>query len=152
MLSPGIYFAGPKKAYNLSEAEERVLEPAFITSKYGWRYKHAIVHGFRFDIPPKSLKKALSCNSVFTTSEGGLYFLDTILLIQHKGFFLCRKLPIKEHMGTDLDSFAIKVGAIGRRVMAVPVDNVLGYKYHVTLNHAGDINFVSKLPNTREVE
>jgi len=152
MLAPGIFFAGPKKAYSLSEAEQRVLQPANITSKYGWRYKHTIINGFRFDMPPKILKKALSCNSVFTTTEGGLFFLDTILLIQHQGFLLCRKIPIKEHMGTDLDSFVIKTGTIGKRVIAVSVCNVLGFKYHVTLNHAGEMIFVSKLPNTREIE
>lgn len=152
LISPGIRFAGPKKPYSLNNEELRVLQPYNITSRIGWSYKHTIINGYRFDKPPKNLQKALACNSVFTTSDGGLYFLDVILLIEHKGFILCRKIPPRDHFSTRLDAFVVKAGPLGRRVIAVPVANILGYKYHIFLNHAGDINFVSKLPNTREVE
>jgi len=152
MLSPGIYFAGPKKVYALDEEEERRLQAHGITSKFGWAYRHAIIHGFRFDIPPKILSESLSCNSVFTTTNGGLFFLHTILLIEHRGFLLASKLPSLVNMNPDLDAFSIKVGPMGRRIKAIPVDCVLGYKYHIMLNDSGEISFACKIPNTREVE
>jgi len=152
MLAPNIYFAGPKKAYALNLDEQKLLCAAGISSKFGWAYKHTIIKGFKFDIAPRKLADTLSCNCIFTTKQGGLYFLETVLLIEHKGFLICKQISKLQHMGPDFDDFVIKVGAVGKRLKAVAVENVLGFKYHVLLDSKGEISFVSKVPNTREIE
>jgi len=152
-LAPGICFAGPKKAFKLLPEELRVLHSAEgISSNFGWCFKHAIINGFRFDVPPEKLAEALSCNCIFSTKSGGLFFLNTFLLIEQKGFALCKKIQTKQHMGPDLDDFIIKVGGVGTRTMIVRIENIIGLKYHLLLQEGGKIAFLTKLPNTREIE
>lgn len=147
------YYKGPRKPFKLLAEEQRALHSAEgIVSTVGWCFKHAIINGFRFDIPPAKLQEALSCNCIFTTTHGGLFLLQTILLIEQKGFVLCKKIQQKQHMGPDLDEFIIKVGSVGSRTTIIRIDTIIGFKYHVLLDENGTISYLTKLPNTREVE
>lgn len=150
----GIYLAGPAKPYRLQSDEKSVIQMVGVAanSNVGWTYKHIMIKGYKFDVPPKSLLKCQSTNAVLTTSEGGIYLLHRILLIDQRTFMLCRKL-ITTSAIDDPNNYSVrKVLSIGQRITAVSVFNVLGYKYHILIDKKGNITHVVQLPNTTEVE
>jgi len=63
-----------------------------------------------------------------------------------------QKIQTKQHMGPDLGDFIIKVGSVGSRTKISRIDNIIGLKYHVLMEESGKIAFLTKLPNTHEIE
>lgn len=106
----------------------------------------------RFDIPPENFLDNLSCNCIFTTNEGGLYLIVSILLYEKRPFLIARKIRSKAQIGIDFEPFIVKVDAVLKRVTAVAVESVLGYKFHILLDEEGQIEYIAKLPNMCELE
>jgi len=75
-----------------------------------------------------------------------------ILSNSFRGFLLARSVRTTPHLGPGLDTFIFKVTAVGKRIKTVAVECVLGFKYHAMLNSSGELAYLVKVPNTRELE
>lgn len=122
-----------------------------VTSPVGWSYKHAMIDGFRFDVPTLELEKCVSINGIFTTTQGGLYLLKAIILVDHKAYFFCRIIKTSSALVDRHNRFIFKVTSVGKRIKVVAIDFVLGYKYHALIKK-NQFLYIVKIPSTNEVE
>lgn len=146
---------GPRKMYRLNETEKRVLSQSGINtdSPMAWCFKHVIVKGVLFDVPPANFLKNLSCNCLFTTQTGGLFLISAIILYNQKGFIFAKKLSTNTSLiGKDFSQFVTKVSSVGVRLKVASLETVLPYKYHLMLNEDGQFDYIAKIPNTCELE
>jgi len=151
-----LYCAGPKKCYRLNADERRVLSQAGFNadnSNMAWCFKHVLLKGVLFDVPPADFLKNLSCNCLFTTQTGGIFIINAIILYQQQGFIVGHKLSTNTSLiNRSFSQFVTKVTSIGTRLKVVKLDTVLPYKYHLMLSEDGEFQYVAKVPNTCELE
>lgn len=117
-----------------------------------WSYKHVIINGYLFDVPQKDFKDALSTNAIFSTTAGGIFVLQMLVLLDHIALMLCKKLVLRPVIDNANNDFIYKVLSVGQRLKAVSVLNVIGTKYHAIVDKDGLLTHVVKVPNTLEVE
>lgn len=139
--------------YTFNDAERRILAvpEVDVHSPLGWSYKHAMIKGFRFDVPAKELDKCRSLNGIFTTTQGGLYLLKAIILVDQKAFFFGKSIKVASHLVDRHNTFIYKVTHVGKRIKLVPIQSVLGFKYHAWVKK-NKLIYIVKIPSTNEVE